>query len=163
VEKIHLEQAREKILEEKGYHDPSVNLSASIGSKDNVVASRFFPSGLYIDEQRAQGIGLQARTSTGGRFGIALDFTRLKSSSNTQTLSPQFGATFAFSFSHALLRDFGWDVNLTRIRVAQKGEEITEYSLAQKVSQLIQQVEETYWNIFFLHQDLEVKRRSCKS
>src|SRR5262249_2221198 len=158
----HVEQAREKILEEKGYYDPTFNLRASIGSKDNVVASRFYPTGLYIDEQRGQGIGLQARTYTGGRFGIDLDFQRLKSSSTTQTLSPQYGATFAFFFSHALLRDFGWDVNLTRIRVAQKGEEIAEHSLAQKVSQLIQQVEETYWNIFFLGQDLEVKRRSLE-
>jgi outer membrane protein len=162
VEKIHLEQAREKILEEKGYYDPSLSLGASIGRKDNVVASRFFPSGVYVDDERAQGIGLQARTYTGGRFGIGLDFKRLESSSNTQTLSPQFGATFAFTFSHSLLRDFGWDINLTRIRVAQKGEEVAEHSLVQKVSQLIQQVEETYWNVFFLRQDLEVKRRSLE-
>jgi outer membrane protein len=162
VEKIHLEQAREKIEEEKGYYDPLLNFRASVGRADNVVASRFFPTGIYTDGDRSQGVGFQARTYTGGRFGIGLDFKRLRSTSNTQTLSPQYGASFAFTFSHALLRDFGWDINLTRIRVAEKGEGVAEHKLSQRVSQVVQEVEETYWNLSFQHQDLEVKRTSLE-
>jgi outer membrane protein TolC len=162
VEKIRLEQAREKIDEEKGNYDPVFNLRGTISRKDNVVASRFYPTGLYMDSTRAQGIGLQSRLYTGARFGIDLDFTRLASTSNTQTLSPQYAAIFAFTFVQPLLRDFGTEVNMTRIRIAQIGEPIAERNLELRTAQLVQQVEEGYWSLFYLRQELEVKRKSLE-
>src|SRR5437870_8396709 len=53
VEKLRLEQAREKIQEERGAYDPLLNFQSSLSRKDNVVASRFYPSGLYVEQQRA--------------------------------------------------------------------------------------------------------------
>jgi outer membrane protein TolC len=160
VEKIRVEQARGKIEEEKGNYDPVFNLRGSLSRKDNVVASRFYPTGLYVDSERTQGLGLQSRFYTGARFGIDLDFKRLASTSNTQTLSPQYAAIFAFTFLQPLLRDFGWGVNTTRLRVAQLGEPIAERTLAQKTGQLVQQVEEGYWSLLYLRQDLEVRKNS---
>jgi len=160
VEKIRVEQARGKIEEEKGNYDPVFNLRGTLSRKDNVVASRFYPTGLYVDSEQAQGIGLQSRLYTGARFGIDLDFKRLASTSNTQTLSPQYAATFAFTFLQPLLRDFGWGVNTTRLRVAQLGEPIAERTLAQRTGQLVQQVEEGYWSLLYLRQDLEVRKNS---
>jgi outer membrane protein len=162
VEKIRLERAREKIKEEKGNYDPMFSLNASMGRKDNVVASRFLPSGLYIEEERSQGLGFGGRTYTGGRYSIDFDFQRLKSTSNTQTLSPQYAPTLTFSLSHSLLRDFGLDVNLSRIRVAEKGEEIAEQNLSLRLSRLVQEVDEAYWNVVYLRADLEVKKNSLE-
>ena len=160
VEKIRVEQARGKIEEEKGNYDPVFNLRGSVSRKDNVVASRFYPTGLYVDSERAQGIGLQSRFYTGARFGIDLDFKRLESSSNTQTLSPQYAAIFAFTLTQPLLRDFGWDVNTTRLRVAALGEPIAERNLELRTGQLVQQVEEGYWSLWYLRQEYEVRKRS---
>jgi outer membrane protein TolC len=162
VEKIRLEQAREKIQEEKGFYDPLLNLQTSIGRRDNVVASRFFPAGFYVDDEQGYGVNLEAKTYTGGRFSLGLDYKKLASSSNTQTLSPQYSANFAFTFTHALLRDFGWGVNMTRIRVAEKGEAIAASNLSQRVAQLIRQVEEVYWSLVFLLDDLELKKKSLE-
>jgi len=160
VEKIRVEQARGKIEEEKGNYDPVFNLRGSVSRKDNVVASRFYPTGLYVDSERAQGIGLQSRFYTGARFGIDLDFKRLASSSNTQTLSPQYAAIFALTLTQPLLRDFGTGVNTTRLRVASLGEPIAERNLTLRTSQLIQQVEEGYWSLWYLRQEYDVRRKS---
>lgn len=161
VEKIRLEQAREKINEEKGNFDWLFNVRGTATRRDNIVASRFYPTGLYIDSDRSPSVGLEGKTSTGGRFNLVLDYKRLASTSNTQTLSPQYSANLVLNFSHAFLRDFG-AVNKTRIRVAQKGEEIAERTLTQKLGQLVQQVEETYWNLVFLREDLDGKRRNLE-
>lgn len=160
VQKIKLEQAREKIVEEKGEYDPAFNLSSLIGRRDNVVASRFFPAGTYIEEERTQGFGLNGKVYTGARYGLSFRFQRQKSTSNTQTLSPQYAPTLTFNLTQPLLRDFGFDVNLTRIRVAQKGEEISREDLALGVSRLILQVVQAYWSLVFLKGDLEVKKTS---
>lgn len=162
VEKIKLEQAREKIVEEKGEYDPAFNLSSLIARKDNVIASRFFPTGTYVEEERTQGFGLNGKVYTGARYGLSFRFQRQESTSNTQTLSPQYAPTLTFSLTQPLLRDFGFNVNLTRIRVAEKGEEISEEDLALAVSKLILQVVQGYWNLVFLKGDLEVKRTSLE-
>ena len=78
VEKIRLENLRAQTEEEKGTYDPVFSLRASTGRKDNVVASRFFPRGFYIEQERTQGLNLGGKTYTGGRYGIDFSFQRQK-------------------------------------------------------------------------------------
>jgi outer membrane protein TolC len=162
VDKIRIEQAREKIEQERGTYDRILNFGGTLARRNNIVASRFYPSGFYVDAELAPSASVESRTYSGGRLNVGLDLKRIGSTSNTQTLSPQYSANLAFTFSQALLRDFGRGVNTTRIRIAQKGEEIAELSLFQRISQLIQQVEESYWSLTFLRQDLDAKRRSLE-
>ncbi|MBI3013795.1 MAG: TolC family protein [Candidatus Tectomicrobia bacterium] len=157
VEKIRLEQERTKIVEQKGEFDPTVSFSSTAAERENVNASRFFPSGTYVEKERTQELGFKGKIFAGGKYESTFRFQELKSTSNTQTLSPQYGPTLSFNFSQPFLRDFGLDANLSRIRVAQKGEEIAEQDLALQLSGMIQKVVEAYWNLLFLRQDLEVK------
>src|SRR5258706_355122 len=49
VERIHVAQAQERIVEERGAFDPLFSIQATESRKDNLVASRFYPSGLYLE------------------------------------------------------------------------------------------------------------------
>src|SRR5688572_701914 len=160
IEKIRVEQARSRIETSEGEYHPLFNSTTNFSRRDNIVASRFYPSGLYTDAQGSQSLGLEGRTRTGGRLNLTLSYQQMKSSSNTQTLSPQFSTNVIFSFSHALLRDFGRSIGETRLRVAEKGAAIAENNLFTLVSQMIQRVEEAYWNLAFLQRDLQEKQRS---
>jgi outer membrane protein len=163
IEKIRVEQARSRVDGQKGEFSPLLNSTTNLLRRDNIVASRFYPAGLYTDGQGSQSVGVEGRTHTGGKLNLTLSYSHLKSSSNTQTLSPQFSTNLLISFTHALLRDFGRTVVDTRIRVAEKGAAIAESNLFTKVSQMIQRVEETYWNLTFLIRDHEEKQRSVDS
>jgi outer membrane protein len=162
IEKIRLEQAREKINEQRGNYDSLINVRALAGRHDNVVASRFYPTGLYIDTEQAQSVGYETKTPRGGRINVALDYRRLVSTSNIQTLSPQYSATLNVTLTQSLLRDFGLDIGTTQIRVAEKEKEIAEQNIFRRVSQLVQQVEEAYWSLTFLRQNLEARKRSLE-
>ena len=163
VEKIRVEQSRSRVDGQRGEFYPLLNSTTNFLRRDNIVASRFYPTGLYTDQQESQSIGVEGRTHTGGKLSLTLSYAQLKSSSNTQTLSPQFATNLVFSFTHSLLRDFGRSIVDTRIRVAEKGAAIAENNLFSKVSQMIQRVEETYWNLAFLLRDLDEKKRSVDS
>lgn len=163
VEKIRVEQARSRVDGQKGEFDPLLNSTTNFLRRDNIVASRFYPTGLYTDAQGSQSVGVESRTHTGGKLTLTVSYAQLRSSSNTQTLSPQFSTNLVFNFTHALLRDFGRSIVETRIRVAEKGAAIAENNLFSRVSQMIQRVEETYWNLTFLLRDLEEKKRSVDS
>jgi outer membrane protein TolC len=163
VEKIRVEQARSRIAEQNGEFYPLFNSTTTFSRRDNIVASRFYPTGLYTDAQQGQSIGLEGRTRTGGRATLTLSYAQLRSTSNTQTLSPQFSTNVIFSFTHSLLRDFGRSVVETRLSVAEKSALIAENNLFSRLSQMIQRVEETYWNLAFLMKDLDEKKRSLDS
>ncbi|HET9217433.1 MAG TPA: TolC family protein [Terriglobia bacterium] len=163
VEKIRVEQARSRVDGERGEFHPLLNSSTNFLRRDNIIASRFYPTGLYTDVQQSANIGLEGRTHTGGKLTFTLSYAQLRSSSNTQTLSPQYSTNFVLNFTHALLRDFGRSIVETRLRVAEKGALIAENNLFSRISQMIQRVEETYWNLTFLLRDLDEKKRSLES
>jgi hypothetical protein len=121
VEKIRVEQSRSRVDGQKGEFYPLLNSTTNLLRRDNIVASRFYPTGLYTDQQESQSVGVEGRTHTGGKLSLTLNYAQLKSSSNTQTLSPQFATNLVFSFTHSLLRDFGRSIVDTRIRIAEKG------------------------------------------
>jgi len=162
IEKIRMERAREKINEEAGGYDSVLNFRSIAGRRDNIVASRFYPTGLYVDSEQGHSLGYEWKTQMGGRMNVAVDYRRLVSTSNTQTLSPQYSATLNLTWTQSLLRDFGRSIVTTQIRVAEKGKEIAEHNLSERVSQLVHQVEEAYWRLTFLKQDLEAKKRSLE-
>ena len=160
VEKLRVEQASAGIEEERGTYDPVFDISGLVGRRDNVIASRFFPTGEFVEEDTIYGARLNGITHLGSRYGIGLNYQRQLSTSNTQSLSPQYGATMDLTFSQPLLRDFGRGVALTELRIAQSEQEISEENLAIGVSAAIFQVVQSYWNLVFVREDLEVRRTS---
>jgi len=160
VERIRVEQAKSRIEGQKGEFNPLFNSSSIVSHKDNIVASRFYPTGLYLDMQKSQVLSVEKRIRAGTRFTAGLNYADLRSTSNTQTLSPQFSASLSLGFSQPLMRDFGRYANEYRLRIAEKGAAVAENTLYTRISQLIQRVEETYWNFTFILKDVEGKQRS---
>lgn len=160
VQKIRVAQAREKVREEKGAFDPTLTFKSTLAHRDVVQASRFFPSGTYTEKDETGEAGVQGKAVTGGTYGVKFRFDRLESTSNTQTLSPQYNPTLTFDLTQPLLRDAGKQASLAGIRVAEKGGEIAEEDLNELLSRFIRQVVESYWNLVFLRQDLKLKQAS---
>jgi len=159
VERARADEARERISEERGIFDPVVSVSSTAGRRDNIVASRFYPTGLYVDHQQGSRVGIESKTLFGGKLNLGLDYQRLASTSNTQTLSPQYSANFLFGVTQPLLRDFGREATMARIRVAAKQSEIAQQSLSRRVAEIVEHIEEAYWTFVFSQQQLKTRQR----
>ena len=66
------------------------------------------------------------------------------------------------TFVQPVLRNFGFDVNRTPIRIAETNQEISESSLRDRVIRVVTLVQELYWELVFRIQELEVRRLSLK-
>jgi outer membrane protein len=163
IEKIRVEQARSRIEGQIGDYSPVFNSTSAVSRKDNIVASRFYPTGLYNDFQKSHNMSLEKRTYFGTKLTVGVNYADLRSTSNTQTLSPQYSANLTIGFSQPLLRDFGRSIGTTRLRISEKAAAVAESSLFTRVSQMIQRVEETYWNLTFVLKDVEGKQRSLEN
>jgi outer membrane protein len=160
VEKVRVQQARSKIGQQEGEFAPLFNSATKVNRGDIIVASRFYPTGFYNESQKSQNLGIEGRSHIGTKFTAGISYADQLSTSNTQTLSPQYSALASLGFTQSLLRDFGRGVSETKIRVAEKGAAIAEGNLFTKIAQMIERVEEAYWNFTFLLKELEGRQRS---
>jgi len=160
VEKVRVQQARTRIGQQQGDFTPMFNSGTKVNRGDIIVASRFYPTGFYNESQKSQSLGIEGKSHVGTKFTFGISYADQLSTSNTQTLSPQYSALASLGFSQALLKDFGRGVSETKIRIAEKGAAIAEGNLFTKISQMIERVEEAYWNFTFLLKELEGRNRS---
>jgi outer membrane protein TolC len=159
VERLQVDEARQHIRGERGIFDPLLTVTGNAGRRDNVVASRFYPTGLYADRQDGSRVALESKTDVGGRLNLGVDFQRLASTSNTQTLSPQYTGNFIVGFTQPLLRDFGHAATTAHIRVAAKQTEIAEQTLSRRVGEFVARIDEAYWTLVYGRQQLLEKQR----
>ena len=145
---------------ERGTREPVLNFSQASYHRDNIVASRFYPTGLYIDSEHASRVSLESKTYFGGTVTAGLDYRQLTSSSNIQTLSPQYSTNMVFGLTQPLLRDFGYDKALSTIRLAEQKALVAEQTFISAAARLITQTEEEYRRWTFALAQADVARRS---
>jgi len=121
------------------------------------------PVGSAINQSRtyAYETGLRKPLTTGGTLSITQGLTV----SNNQSPGIEFfpdpsrNATLQFTLDQPLLRDFGTDVNLTEVRLAQNAERDAIQELKATLLDIIAQTEEAYWNLYLSIQDLRIRAR----
>jgi outer membrane protein TolC len=109
--------------------------------------------------------GVEQRLPLGTRLNLQLSQEHIRSNetgSNSRFIEPSDEFRTTLTFIQPVLRNFGSDVNRTRIRIAQTNQEISEYSLKDRVIRVVTLVQELYWELVFRIQELEVRRLSLK-
>lgn len=160
IERKRVDAAAAVTQAERGVMEPVLNVSQGSSRRDNIIASRFYPTGLYIDSENATRVSVDSKTFLGGTVTAGFDYRHLASTSNIQTLSPQYSANLVFSVSQPLLRDFGYDKSLSAIRLSEQKALVAEQSFIRAAARLISQTEEEYWRWTFAREQADVKRRS---
>ena len=160
IERLRVDAAAAAVRAERGTFDPLLNVSQASFRRDNIVASRFYPTGLYVDSENATRVSVESKTRIGGNVTLGIDYRKLDSTSNIQTLSPQYSANLVFGLTQPLLRDFGIDTAKTKINLAAERARVAEQTYIRAATQLISQTEEEYWRWTFAREQIDVTRRS---
>jgi outer membrane protein len=106
--------------------------------------------------------GMSMRSITGG--AVSLDFRNKRYENNSvfQIYDPQYTADLALTFTHPLLKNFGVGLNGIRIKVARNNAEISKYQLKAMVTNLVVEVQQTYWDLVLAMNDLATRRRALE-
>jgi outer membrane protein TolC len=109
--------------------------------------------------------GIEQRLALGTRVNLELSQQHINSNevgSTSRFVEPSDEVRTTLSFRQPILRNFGFDVNRTRIRIAETNQEISENSLKDRVIRVVTRVQELYWELVFRIQELGVRRLSLK-
>jgi len=146
--------------QERAVFDPAVNADATAG---RVKGERLARSGSETEDfttDAAEGnISLAQYFPTGTTVALEAD-TLVDSSSlyNDDFYTTRLGMTV----NQALLRGFGTDVNLARLRQARLDTRMSEYELRGFTESLVADVERTYWDFALARRQIEIVEESLK-
>ncbi len=99
---------------------------------------------------------------TGGQLDVSLNANMYDTNQKFLSINPRNGSTLNFSFTQPLLRNFGLKTNRREIIVAQNSRDISENDFKKVLLDTIYAVEDSYWNLVYSIQTLEVKRQSLE-
>jgi outer membrane protein len=157
--------AKERVSQAKGRFDPVFDIRFDRG--ETTVRDQFLRGGTGNGQHFAfNGVSQSGTWSTGvsgvTSWGLGYDVgasTRLRSTS-ANGFRRDYESEVSFGLTQPLLRGAGRDVNLAGIRIARNNVEISEWAVTQQVMNVITDVIETYNDLHFARENLEVAKRN---
>ncbi len=139
-------------------------LSFGYNTRENIQASySFLESGGDVQTTRSgYDVGISQLLPIGGTFSISLDGYSTETNQRFQSVNPRYGATLRFDLNQPLLRNFGPKITRREIVVARNNLDISETQLEQSLQQTIYEVEEAYWALKGLIENLKVRQLSLQ-
>jgi outer membrane protein TolC len=104
--------------------------------------------------------GVKQKFSTGAISELKFVNERVWSNSRFLTINPYYKSDLTLTVTQPLFKNFGTDVNLLRIRIAENNEKISRDQLKAKIIDIITNVKRAYWNLLLSIEELEVRRFS---
>jgi outer membrane protein TolC len=172
-------QIREaQITEQKGIFDVELtgrvnaadrqlldNASALRTAEDQVVEDGVTLAGREDTEEQEVAVGVQQLTPYGGTYGVEVggfrENTNRRLAGNFDTGDPidLYTTQLRLDVNQPLLKDFGADVTRNQILIAQNNLTISNEEFRQQIIDSTSLVQQTYWDLVFRRQDLQVRRQ----
>jgi outer membrane protein TolC len=177
VEGYNPKMREEDITREKAAFDPSFDAAASYWDY-RVPTNRktFVTEGLAVTEvdlpdkrqSRDLNFGWKQNLVTGTSYEIQFNNDRWNSLlareivESTYQFNPAYTSVLSLTLNQALLRNFGIDINKTRIYIAQNNTSISVQQFRNQVFTVLTEAQVAYWALAASIENLEVNRRSLK-
>lgn len=142
---------------ERGSFDPELFGQLTVTQEDKIEADR---NGIPTAEQsldRSLQIGVRQRLPTGTTLELSAEQAR--NDSNRNLLAAQ-DSRLGLSLTQSLLRGFGQQVNLVKVRQAELGTAISTYELRGFLEALLSATEIAYWDYVLAGQQIEIFEQS---
>lgn len=162
IEVLNPDVAELRVSQAKEIFYPT--LTFGYNTRENIQASfSFLESGGDVQTTRS---GFNAEISQllpiGGTFSIAFDGYSSETNQRFQSVNPRYGATLRFDLNQPLLRNFGPKITKREIIVARNNLDISETQLERSLQQTVYDVEQAYWSLKGLIENLKVRQLSLQ-
>ena len=119
-------------------------------------------------DQRSESVTLDATTNlpTGGNVDLNYSPSRTNVNQNVATgflFNPAYTGGLALTLTQPLLRNAGFEVTKTFIRIAQNNATVEEHVFRDRVLTALATVEQTYWEVVFANENLKVAEAALKA
>jgi len=161
VEGFNPQLRDQALIGEKAVFDPSAFLELTRTDNRAPAASTYFLPGEQLSDLWDYNVGLRQKLPTGGTF----EFRFNNEYGNLPLASPpttSFSSRLGLTLTQPLLKNFGFEANETNIRIATNNQGISREQLRLRVSAVVTNVKEAYFDLIFAQENLNVQNQSLR-
>ncbi len=162
VDKFNPKMNEENITIEKSKFDPNYYLNVSADESIKPSGSSLAGANTVITKDAEWDTGFKGEILSGATY--SLDFTNkwTRTNSTFSSLNPQYVSQIQLNVTQPLLKNFGFDVNKTNIKIAKNNKDISIYQFKNTVMTTISNVQKTYWDLVFNIENYKVTQLSLR-
>ncbi len=165
IEDYNEQLDREQIIKVKGFFDPSVTFSVGVTSSESPTTSALDAGGgleVRTFDQFRFNTQLQQNVKGGGALQIDFNNNRTETNSNFVFINPTFNSNFNVSFIQPLWKGFRRTEVQRQLKLFNLSSEISDARFEQQVANVVQQVQNQYWELVFAVENYETQRKSME-
>jgi HAE1 family hydrophobic/amphiphilic exporter-1 len=98
----------------------------------------------------------------GGSYSADFNTARTTSNNQNALLNPQFPSSFSLAYTQPLWRGLRFDINRRNIEIAKKNLSLSDSQFRQRVIDVVNQVEQAYWDLVYSLRNLQVQIDAVK-
>lgn len=165
IEDYNEDLTRERVVETRGFYDPTLTTRLSWNSAE-IPSSSQLDAGIGVvsrlDKRWQLNTTFTQNVPGGGFFQALFNNNRFKTTNNFAQLNPSYGTFFSLQYRQPLLKGFKETPTERTIKLFNLDTEITQRQFEAKVSEIVQRVENQYWELVFAIQNYEANRQSVE-
>ena len=162
IAKYNPELANTQIAYQKGLFTPTFTTSLQNVSMKTPASSDLAGAPALKDKDFAYNFGINYLSVYGTSMSASFQNTRYATNSFFTNINPRFNSTLSFRFSQPLLKSFGKENVQYLVIQAKNNKTISDYNYKQKIVDLIQNVQQAYWNTVYTYESYEVTKSSLE-
>lgn len=162
IERLTPQIGDEEIRKELAAFHPVFTTEGSADRTETQTTSQLAGITTLLTENFNFNSGIRTRLATGTVASLDFLNRRAESNSSFQLLSPVYSPSLVFTLTQPLLKNFGFEVNQTRIKIARNNLGVSRYQLQLTVTNILTDVENTYWDLVMALKELELRRRALE-
>ena len=166
IENYNEDMNREQIIKTLGFYDPTLSFTVGWNSRE-VPTNNVLQSGggipVTINDGFTFDTNVNQNVKGGGALRVLWTNGRNLTNSRFYNVNPSYNTNFDISFTQPLWRGFGKKTATERqIRIANLDTEISDTQFKQRVVEIIQQVQNQYWELVYAVENYETQRKSVE-
>ncbi len=155
---------QQRILQQYGSYDPQLTAQLSFNSRKNANTSQFdYSSEAFNKNDTAQWtFSFTQPVKSGGSLTAQWNSNRSESNSNSAVFNPRYNSTVSVQFKQPLWRNLRIDSNRSNIKLANLDLETSDSQFKQKVTDIIANIQNSYWDLVAAIRNYEIRRDSVE-
>jgi len=166
IEDYNEDLNREKVIETKGFYDPRLQFIVGFNSRDQV-STTILEAGQGVNPVSSNtGLTLnsQIRQNVPGGGQATLQFTNGRAATNSaySYINPNYNSAFSLDFTQPLWRGFRQTDTERQLKLMNLDSKISDTQFQDRVSSIVQSVQNQYWDLVFAIENHETRRQSME-
>ena len=166
IENYNEDMNREQIVKTRGFYDPTLSFTVGWNSRENPTNNVLQTGGgipVTISEGFTWNTTMNQNVKGGGALRVLWTNGRNLTNSRFYNVNPSYNTNFDIQFIQPLWRGFGKKTATERqIMIANLDTEISDTQFKQRVVEIIQQVQNQYWELVYAVENHETQRKSVE-